>query len=135
MEWLRVPSVKYTGYKPICSTPAGYFERNIPVVFSQEKLDAHRRKLTGPDFEILDDANTPSPEASVSVDEGPVGDPDMGWVRRDIIEWLAGNDINVRAGLTKAQLLTQVEEHLNPTEESIDEAPSPEPEEESESDE
>ena len=45
-------------------------------------MDAHRRKLTGPDFEILDDANTPSPEASVSEDEGPVGDPDMGWVRR-----------------------------------------------------
>jgi hypothetical protein len=68
---------------------------------------------------------------------GPVGDPDTSWVRRDIIAWLGERDITVRAGLTKAQLLARVEEHLNPapTEEVMDEAPSAPTEEDTESDE
>ena len=135
-----MPTVRYIGKWPTTRSPAGSFVRGEAQFMSQEHLDAQRHRLTGPDFEILDDANTPSPETdspAVSEDVGPVGDPDTSWVRRDIIAWLGERDITVRAGLTKAQLLARVEEHLNPapTEEVMDEAPSAPIEEDMESDE
>ena len=124
-----MPSVKYVGRWPTLSTPAGYFVRGEPQSISQERVDSQSRRFEGRDWIITDAATTPSPETgspTVSEDVGPVGDPSTSWVRRDIIAWLGERDIAVRAGLTKAQLLTRVEEHLNPTptEEVMDEAPS-----------
>jgi len=55
--------------------------------------------------------------ADETVDAGDDGIPDEGWTRNDIIEWLKTREVRTRAGLTKAQLLTRVEEYLNPVEE------------------
>ena len=52
-----------------------------------------------------------------TVDLGDDGIPDKGGTA-DIVSWLKDKGVQTRAGLTKAQLLTKVEEQLNPTDES-----------------
>ena len=77
---------------------------------SQEDLDTYRAQLIN--CTIEGDSLTP-PE--VEIDLGDDGIPDVAWKRATITEWLKGNEVRVRAGLTKAQLLERVKEHLNPT--------------------
>jgi hypothetical protein len=77
---------------------------------SQEDLDTHRSQLIN--CTIEGDLLIP---IEVEIDLGDDGIPDSGWKRATITEWLKGNDVRVRAGLTKAQLLERVNEHLNPT--------------------
>lgn len=113
-----MPTVKYVGREPTRSTGLGMLIRNQPLEVSQADLDLWRHRL--PFCEITGDANA-SKKAVVeekTVDEGNDGLPDKGWTRADIVSWLKDKGVQTRAGLTKAQLLTKVEETLNPTEES-----------------
>ena len=84
---------------------------------SQSLLDTYRTQLLN--CRIWGEKNSSSPE----VDAGDDGIPDNGWTRIKIINWLKDNDVRTRAGLTKAQLLSRVDEYLNPTveEETVEE--------------
>jgi len=119
---IYLPQVVYDGPLPTQRVGFGTLIRGQVHEVSQEALDTFRHKLTN--CRIWGE-NT----IAVSEDAGLDGIPDSGWTRNDIISWLTERDVPTRAGLTKAQLLSRVEAHLNPveeeevSEESISEAP------------
>jgi len=78
----------------------------------QGALDTYRTQLLN--CTIEGDNNIPPPEEPELVDLGNDGIPDLLWRRVDIINWLKVNEVYTRAGLTKAQLIVRVDEHLNP---------------------
>ena len=117
-----MPSVKYNGPEPTRRVGFGMLIRGQEQKISQEELDLFRSQLLN--CTIWGDANA-SPESVFEehVDEGEDGIPDDGWTRANIVGWLKDAGVQTRAGLTKAQLLKRVDEHLNPpteTEEVID---------------
>ena len=119
-----LPQVVYDGPLPTQRVGFGTLIRGQVHEVSQEALDTFRHKLTN--CRIWgEESSTPV----ASEDAGLDGIPDSGWTRNDIISWLTERDVPTRAGLTKAQLLSRVEAHLNPVEEeevieeSISEAP------------
>ena len=105
-----MPTVKYNGPLPTRRVGWGMLIRGQAQEISQEDLDTYRAQLIN--CTIEGDSLTP-PE--VEIDLGDDGIPDVAWKRATITEWLKGNEVRVRAGLTKAQLLERVKEHLNPT--------------------
>lgn len=101
----------YDGPLPTQRVGWGTLIRGQVQEVSQETLDAFRHKLTN--CRVWGEESTPV----ASEDAGLDGIPDSGWTRNDIISWLTERDVPTRAGLTKAQLLSRVEAHLNPVEE------------------
>tara|TARA_R100000008_G_scaffold24736_1_gene13309 strand:+ start:6922 stop:7287 length:366 start_codon:yes stop_codon:yes gene_type:complete len=82
---------------------------------SQEWLESNRRRISGdPDFVVESDANE-------LVDLDGDGQPDKGWTRQQLYDWLTLHDIRARAGLTKAQLLGAVREALGQEPEEAEE--------------
>ena len=112
-----MPSVKYNGPLPTRRVGWGMLIRGQEQELSQETLDLFRPQLLN--CTITGDAYKPlaAPEAVFEehVDEGDDGIPDEGWTRANIVGWLKDAGVQTRAGLTKAQLLERVNEHLNPT--------------------
>jgi hypothetical protein len=113
-----MPSVKYNGPEPTRRVGFGMLIRGQEQTISQEDLDLFRSQLLN--CTILGDAYKPvaAPEEVFEehVDEGDDGIPDNGWTRANIVGYLKEAGVQTRAGLTKAQLLKRVEEHLNPPE-------------------
>ena len=113
-----MPQVIYRGRWPTKRTPFGEFVRGIPQDVEQEWLDTNARRLVGdPDFVVIGN--------EAVVDESLPGDnPDEGWTRAQIYDWLTLRDIRARAGLTKPQLMKVVGDTLglNNEEESEDSA-------------
>jgi len=108
---IYLPKVVYDGPLPTQRVGWGTLIRGQVHEVSQDALDTFRHKLTN--CRIWEDAS-----ATVeSVDAGLDGIPDSGWTRNDIISWLTEQGVSTRAGLTKAQLLSRVDAHLNPVEE------------------
>jgi len=60
--------------------------------------------------------------ATATLDKGNDGIPDMGWKKGDIMGWMDENGVSYSSLSTKAKLLAAVDAHLNPTEESMNEA-------------
>jgi len=88
-----------------------------------EYLEAHRASFDGnKDFHIEGFSYAP-----VTVDEGNDGIPDMGWTKGDILAWMEEKEIASSSLSTKKKLLAAIDEHLNPTEESNNEAEEAEP--------
>jgi hypothetical protein len=108
-----MPTVVYDGPLPTRRVGFGMLVRGQPQEVSQSLLDTYRTQLLN--CRILDEDE--------DEDDGDGGIPDNGWTRVNIIDWLKGNDVRTRAGLTKAQLLSRVDEYLNPTveEETVEE--------------
>ena len=105
-----MPQVTYRGRWPTKRTPFGTFNRYGTVEVTQEWLEANRRRVTDdPDFEVVGD------EAEGDSLDGD--NPDEGWTRAQIYEWLTLHDIRARAGLTKPQLLATVRGALGMEEE------------------
>lgn len=101
-----MPQVIYRGRWPTKRTPFGEFVRGIPQDVEQEWLDTNARRLVGdPDFVVIGN--------EAIVDESLPGDnPDEGWTRAQIYDWLTLRDIRARAGLTKPQLLAAARDAL-----------------------
>ena len=59
---------------------------------------------------------------AATVDKGNDGIPDMGWKKGDIMGWMDENGVSYSSLSTKAKLLAAIDAHLNPTEESMNEA-------------
>jgi len=108
----HMPTVVYDGPLPTRRVGFGMLIRGQSQEVSQESLDLFRGQLIN--CRIWDDKTAPAEE--VTVDEGGDGIPDMGWTRNDIATWLKDAGVRTRAGLTKAQLISRVGEHLNPVE-------------------
>ena len=113
-----MPSVKYNGPEPTRRVGFGMLIRGQELKVTQEELDLFRKQLLNCD--IKGDANKPAAPEEVfeHVDEGDDGIPDAGWTRANIVGWLKEAGVHTRAGLTKAQLLKRVDEHLNPPEDT-----------------
>ena len=105
-----MPTVKYNGPLPTRRVGWGMLIRGQAQEISQEDLDTHRAQLIN--CTIEGDLTIP---IEVEIDLGDDGIPDSKWKRATITDWLKTNEVRVRAGLTKAQLLERVNEHLNPT--------------------
>jgi len=84
--------------------------RGETIEVSQSWLAQWRHSLPLKHFNIEGDE-------SVTVDGGNDGLPDNGWSRKDILEWLDEQNVDLPNGyITKTKALTLVDEHLNPTE-------------------
>ena len=108
---IYLPKVVYDGPLPPQRVGWGTLIRGQVQEVSQDTIDTFRNSLTN--CRIWEDA----PAIEESVDAGLDGIPDSGWTRNDIISWLTEQGVSTRAGLTKAQLLSRVDAHLNPVEE------------------
>jgi len=86
---------------------------------SAEWLDANRSAVEGSDFVI--EGHT-FEKAVATVDTGNDGIPDMGWTKGDILAWMEEKGIASSSLSTKKKLLAAIDEYLNPTEESNNEA-------------
>ena len=84
---------------------------------SAEWLEANRVAVDGPEFVI--EGHTFGPK---SVDKGNDGIPDIGWKKGDILTWMEDNGVNGSSLSTKRKLIDAIDAHLNPSEESINEA-------------
>jgi len=101
-----MPTVTYRGRWPTKRSPFGEFSRGIPQTVTQNWLESNRGRVEGdPDFVVAEDAN-----ALLDLDAD--GDPDKGWTRQQLYDWLTLHDVRARAGLTKAQLLRTVRDTL-----------------------
>ena len=115
-----MPTVTYRGRWPTKRAPFGEYIRGMPQEVTQEWLESNRRRLSGdPDFVIEQDANE-------LLDIDADGNPDGGWTRQQLYDWLTLHDVRARAGLTKAQLLRTVRDTLGIEEEEPVEAESTE---------
>ena len=89
--------------------------RGKVVTVNQAWLDEWRHTLPSSHFLIERD------EGGDSLDEDDDGIPDPGWSRRDILRWLADNNVDIGSGyVTKTRALEFVEGHLNPTIEGVE---------------
>jgi len=97
-----MPQVIYRGRWPTKRTSFGDFTRGKPQDVEQEWLDTHALRLVGnPDFVVIgNEAVEDAPSANA--------EPDTGWTRVQIYDWLTLRDVRARAGLTKPQLLKVV---------------------------
>ena len=75
---------------------------------SQDWLNKWRVRLDPANWLIEGDKETPS------VDEGNDGIPDAGWNRKDILDWLASNNVKPNGYTAKGRALELVAEFLNP---------------------
>lgn len=83
-----------------------------------EWLEQHRVAVDGPEFIIEGHSFE-----KLTNDENNDGTPDMGWTKGDILAWMEDNGVNGASSLsTKKKLLGAINAHLNPPEESINEA-------------
>jgi len=64
---------------------------------------------------------------AATVDTGNDGIPDMGWTKGDILAWMEEEGIESSSLSTKKKLLAAIDAHLNPTEDSMNEAEEAEP--------
>ena len=106
-----MPTVTYLGpfYERRRADTIGPWLRGEVVEVTQEWLDEWRHTLPSLHFLIEGD------EGGDSLDEGDDGIPDPGWSRRDILEWLVDNNVDIGNGyVTKTRALEFVEQHLNP---------------------
>ena len=111
-----MPTITYLGpfYKRRRADTIGPWLRGEEVSVSQEWLDEWRHTLPLSHFSIEGD------EGGESLDDGD-GIPDPGWSRRDILEWLTDNNVDIGSGyVTKTRALELVEAHLNPIEEGVE---------------
>lgn len=111
-----MPTITYLGpfYERRRADTIGPWLRGEEVSVSQEWLDEWRHTLPLSRFSIEDD------EGGESLDDGD-GIPDPGWSRRDILEWLTDNNVDIGSGyVTKTRALELVEAHLNPIEEGVE---------------
>ena len=111
-----MPTITYLGpfYERRRADTIGPWLRGEEVSVSQEWLDEWRHTLPLAHFSIEGD------EGGESLDDGD-GIPDPGWSRRDILGWLADNNVDIGSGyVTKTRALELVEAHLNPIEEGVE---------------
>jgi len=111
-----VPVVTYLGpfYERRRSDGCASWIRGKAVTVNQAWLDEWRHTLPLSHFSIEGD------EGGESLDDGD-GIPDPGWSRRDILGWLADNNVDIGSGyVTKTRALELVEAHLNPIEEGVE---------------
>lgn len=113
-----MPTVTYRGEQKAGRNmgPMGYWIWGKPEHKSQEWVDEFAKGLTK-DF-LVDGVPFVLP---ASEDEGNDGIPDMKWTKGDIMTWLDDEGVEYSALNTKAKLLAKVDEHLNPTEDSMSE--------------
>jgi len=78
--------------------------RGVPREITQEWLNHWRVRLDAKQWRIEGD------------DEDSDGIPDKRWNRKDIIEWLGGNGVELTGYTTKSRALELVNEVLNPPE-------------------
>jgi len=106
-----MPTVTYRGRWPTKRCRFGTFIRGKPETVTQEWVESNRQRLNGdPDMTIEGDLN-------VSLDLDGDEQPDSGWTRKQLYEWLTLHDVRARAGLTKAQLLGKIRDTLGIEEE------------------
>jgi hypothetical protein len=108
----KVPHVTYTGpfYERRRRDSNASWIRGKKGQVTQEWLNEWRHTLPETHFLIEGDEE-------VTVDGGNDGLPDNGWSRKDILEWLDEQNVDLPNGyITKTKALTLVDEHLNPTE-------------------
>ena len=111
-----MPSVTFLGpfYERRRADTIGPWLRGEVVEVSQEWLNEWRHTLPSSRFEINGDEGE-------SLDDGD-GIPDPNWSRRDILQWLADNNVDIGSGyVTKSGALALVAGHLNPITELGDE--------------
>lgn len=106
-----MPTVTFLGPEFWRNSPdqGAEFNRAVPQEKSQAWIDLWRLRLPASHWRIEGDE-------PLTVDAGQDGLPDDGWRRGDIIEWIRNNGGSVgRVYQTKTQLLSQVDNLLNPT--------------------
>jgi hypothetical protein len=112
-----VPSVTFLGpfYERRRADTIGPWLRGKVVEVTQEWLNYWRHTLPLSHFEISD-------EEEVVSSNSREGIPDPTWSRRDILQWLADNNVDIGSGyVTKTGALALVAGHLNPITELGDE--------------
>ena len=117
LEVIHLPTIVYPGPLPQRRTECGTFYRGRPVEITDAELLLVQGQVKNGYLKLVGEPTELPAVADETVDAGNDGIPDEGWTRNDIIEWLKTREVRTRAGLTKAQLLTRVEEYLNPVEE------------------
>ena len=101
-----MPTVTYKGRWPTKRCRFGTFIRGKPEMVTQEWVESNRERLNGDkDMFIEGDLN-------ISLDLNGDEQPDKGWTRKQLYEWLTLHDVRARAGLTKAQLLSKIRDTL-----------------------
>lgn len=112
-----MPKITYRGRKKagVNMGRLGWWMWGVSRDVTEEWLESHRAAVNHSDFLIEGYSFT-------TVDEGNDGIPDMSWTKGDIMAWMDENDVEYSSLNTKAKLLAKVEEHLNPTEETNNEA-------------
>lgn len=111
-----MPIVTFLGpfYERRRADTIGPWLRGQAVEVTQEWLDEWRHTLPSSRFLIEGD------EGGESLDDGD-GIPDPGWSRKDILQWLDDNNVDIGSGyVTKTKALALVEGHLNPTVEGVE---------------
>ncbi len=121
LEVVLLPTITYKGRRRTGANLGrlGWWIWGKPREVSAEWLDAHRSAVDGSDFVI--EGHT-FEKVVASVDEGNDGIPDMGWTKGDILAWMEEKDIASSSLSTKKKLLAAIDEHLNPTEDTKNEA-------------
>lgn len=112
---IKVPFVTYLGpfYERRRADTIGPWLRGEKIEVSQGWLGSWRHTLPLSHFKIEGDE-------AISIDDGD-GIPDPGWSRRDILQWLTDNNVDIGNGyVTKTRALELVEAHLNPIEEGVE---------------
>ena len=120
--WLEVvllPTITYKGPRRTGANMGrlGWWIWGQSREVSAEWLEANRVAVDGPEFVIKGHTF-----GSKSIDKGNAGIPDMGWKKGDILTWMEDNGVNGSSLSTKKKLLDAIDAHLNPSEESINEA-------------
>ena len=106
-----MPSVTFLGpfFERRRIDTIGPWIRGEDVQVSQAWLDEWRHTLPLSHFEIKGDEG-------VSLDENNDGIPDPSWSRKDILQWLADNNVDIGNGyVTKSGALALIAGHLNTT--------------------
>ena len=112
---IKVPFVTFLGpfYERRRADTIGPWLRGERIEVGQGWLGQWRHTLPLSHFKIEGDED-------ISTDDGD-GIPDPNWSRRDILQWLADNNIDIGNGyVTKTRALELVEAHLNPIEEGVE---------------
>jgi hypothetical protein len=112
-----LPTIVYPGPLPQRRTRCGTLYRGQPVEITYAQLLLVQGQVTNGYLKLVGELIELPAVVDETVDAGNDGIPDEGWTRNDTVEWLNTREVRTRVGLTKAQLLTRVEEYINPVEE------------------
>jgi len=120
LEVVFLPTITYKGSRRTGANMGrlGWWIWGESRQVTVEWLEQHRVAVDGPEFIIEGHSFE-----ELTNDENNDGTPDMGWTKGDILAWMEDNGVNGASSLsTKKKLLGAIDAHLNPPEESINEA-------------